>query len=107
MKVLFDRFKIQALEFLCVVKLGTHWIALRGILMEHLQVELIGPPIRVRQVTRRRISLSDVALIAPYYRALTNAFWFCSWFRRGVLLRLRFAVLRNYRRCDADHCKAR
>jgi hypothetical protein len=55
-EVLLDRREIELFELGCVVEVRAHRIRERGVLVEHFQVELVGPPLAVgtSAVARRR-----------------------------------------------------
>jgi len=46
--VLLHRFKVERFKLLGVVKIVAHRITLGRVLMQHLQVQLVGPPVAVR-----------------------------------------------------------
>ncbi len=46
-QVLFDRFHVKALEFLGIVETLAHRVGERGMLMQDLQIQLLGPPVTV------------------------------------------------------------
>lgn len=46
-QVLFDRFDVKALEFLGIVETLAHRVGERGMLMQDLQIKLLGPPVTV------------------------------------------------------------
>ena len=47
-KVLFDGLQVELLEFLCVVERAAQRIAGGRVLVKHLEVQLVGPPVAVR-----------------------------------------------------------
>src|SRR5680860_221139 len=51
--------KVEARELRRVVELLTHGIDLRGVLVQHPQVQLLRPPVLVRHRTRRRVGVAQ------------------------------------------------
>src|SRR5882724_8493190 len=47
MKVLHDGIEVEVLEFFGVVEILIHGIGQRGVLVQHLQIQLIRPPVRI------------------------------------------------------------
>src|SRR5262249_33111340 len=47
LQVLDDRIQVEAFEFLGVIEVPAHWIGLRGVSMERVEVQLARPPVAV------------------------------------------------------------
>ena len=47
-KVFLDRGQVEFFEFFCVVKIGVHRVGSRRMLVQDVQVQLVGPPVAVR-----------------------------------------------------------
>ena len=54
-EVLLQRRVVQALEFLRVVEVRAHRVGFRGMLVEQVEAELVGPPVTVRDAHTARV----------------------------------------------------
>mmetsp|Transcript_118291 Transcript_118291/g.166287 ORF Transcript_118291/g.166287 Transcript_118291/m.166287 type:complete len:641 (-) Transcript_118291:267-2189(-) len=71
-EVLLEGIQIQLLELLGVVEARAHRVGQAGVLMQHLQVQLVGPPILVRGALRHALrmhhrALADSAIISSVH----------------------------------------
>src|ERR1019366_2669119 len=65
MEVLDHGIQVEALEFLGIIERLVHRIGQRGVLVQDVEAQLIGPPFRIVRGPSRRVSAS-----AARYRAL-------------------------------------
>ena len=74
----FQRVVVERREFGCVVEIRVHWVAVRIVLVENVEVELVGPPLLVGR--RPHIAMGERALcFRHWYLSVRVSAMDCEW----------------------------